>query len=105
MAGRVRQITEMYVEQHTALRGRHAAHEARHHEPDDRGRRRRGARATCRSYYTVFQQTDEVPLQPIVAGRYHDEFARAVDWRFTRRHMIVDLVGDLSKHLLFDLRR
>ena len=25
------------------------------------------ARATCRSYYTVFQQTDEVPLQPIVS--------------------------------------
>jgi 3-phenylpropionate/cinnamic acid dioxygenase small subunit len=61
--------------------------------------------ATCRSYFTVFQQTDEVPLQPIVSGRYHDEFARAVDWRFTRRHMIVDLVGDLSKHLLFELPR
>jgi 3-phenylpropionate/cinnamic acid dioxygenase small subunit len=61
--------------------------------------------ATCRSYFTVFQQTDEVPLQPIIAGRYHDEFARAVDWRFTGRHMIVDLVGDLSKHLLFELRR
>src|SRR5262245_42955136 len=59
-------------------------------------------RATCRSYYTVFQQTDEVPLQPIVAGRYRDEFQRAVHWRFTRRHMIVDLVGDLSKHLLFE---
>jgi 3-phenylpropionate/cinnamic acid dioxygenase small subunit len=60
--------------------------------------------ATCRSYFTVLQQTDEVALQPVISGRYHDEFARAVDWRFTRRHMIVDLVGDLSKHLLFDLR-
>ena len=64
------------------------------------------AHATCRSYYTVLQQTDEVPLQPIVAGRYHDEFARVDDqWRFTRRTMFVDLVGDLSKHLLFELRR
>ena len=60
--------------------------------------------ATCRSYFTVFQQTDEVPLQPIVAGRYRDEFRRTVDWHFTRRHMIVDLVGDVSQHLLFELR-
>ena len=62
------------------------------------------AHATCRSYYTVLQQTDEVPLQPIVAGRYHDEFARVDDqWHFARRTMFVDLVGDLSKHLLFEL--
>jgi 3-phenylpropionate/cinnamic acid dioxygenase small subunit len=61
--------------------------------------------ATCRSYFTVLQQTDALPLQPIVAGRYHDEFRRAVHWHFTRRHMIVDLVGDLSQHLLFDYRR
>jgi 3-phenylpropionate/cinnamic acid dioxygenase small subunit len=60
--------------------------------------------ATCRSYFTVFQQTDTVPLQPIVAGRYRDEFRRTVEWRFTRRHMIVDLVGDVSQHLLFELR-
>ncbi len=64
------------------------------------------AHATCRSYYTVLQQTDELPLQPIVAGRYHDEFARVDDqWRFARRTMFVDLVGDLSQHLLFELRR
>ena len=56
--------------------------------------------ATCRSYFTVLQQTDALPLQPIIAGRYHDEFARAGDaWHFTRRHMITDLVGDLSHHL------
>jgi hypothetical protein len=52
----------------------------------------------------VLQQTAEVPLQPIIAGRYHDEFRRDVQWRFTRRHMIVDLVGDLSRHLLFEYR-
>lgn len=61
--------------------------------------------ATCRSYFTVLQQTADVPLQPIIAGRYHDEFRRAVQWHFTRRHMIVDLVGDLSQHLLFEYRR
>lgn len=58
-------------------------------------------RATCRSYFTVLQQTDSLVLQPIVAGRYHDEFRREVHWRFVRRHMVVDLVGDLSQHLLF----
>src|SRR5438552_2760641 len=31
-------------------------------------------RASARSYYTVFQQTDEVPLQPVASGRYHDRF-------------------------------
>lgn len=57
--------------------------------------------ATCRSCYTVFQQTDTLPLQPIVAGRYHDWFER-VDgrWRFARRdYTLVDLVGDTSQHL------
>ncbi len=64
------------------------------------------AHATCRSYYTVLQQAGEVPLQPIVSGRYHDEFARTDDgWYFVHRHMFVDLVGDLSKHLLFEYRR
>jgi len=40
--------------------------------------------ATCRSYYTVLQQTDELSLQTIVTGRYHDRFER-VDgrWRFS----------------------
>ena len=42
----------------------------------------------------VFQQTDEVPLQPIIAGRYHDTFHR-VDgaWYFDTREMFVDLKG------------
>ena len=59
----------------------------------------------ARSYYTVFQQTDELPLQPIIAGHYHDTFQR-VDgvWCFETREMFVDLTGDLSHHLLFELR-
>jgi 3-phenylpropionate/cinnamic acid dioxygenase small subunit len=60
-------------------------------------------RATCRSYYTVLQQTDDLALQPVVAGRYHDEFRRDVQWRFTRRTIHVDLVGNLAHHLLFEL--
>ena len=57
--------------------------------------------ATCRSYYTVFQQTDTLPLQAIIAGRYHDRFEH-VDgtWRFCERdYSLVDLVGDVSQHL------
>lgn len=57
--------------------------------------------ATCRSYYTVLQQVDGGPLQPIVAGRYHDRFERIADvWRFAARdYSMMDLVGDVSGHL------
>jgi 3-phenylpropionate/cinnamic acid dioxygenase small subunit len=60
--------------------------------------------ATARSYFTVFQQTDELPLQPIIAGRYHDTFHRVNgNWCFDTREMFIDLTGDLSHHLLFEL--
>jgi hypothetical protein len=57
--------------------------------------------ARCRSYYCVFQQVEALPLQPIVAGRYQDEFRR-IDgvWWFTKRHYINELVGEVSAHLL-----
>jgi 3-phenylpropionate/cinnamic acid dioxygenase small subunit len=60
--------------------------------------------ATVRSYFTVLQQTDELALQPIIAGRYRDDF-EFVDrgWRFVNKHIITDLVGDLSHHLLRSL--
>ncbi len=64
-----------------------------------------GTAATARSYYTVLQAVPgALALQPIIAGRYHDRFA-VVDgrWRFTGRHMFVDLVGDLGHHLLMKL--
>ncbi|MFI6984567.1 nuclear transport factor 2 family protein [Embleya sp. NPDC050154] len=55
---------------------------------------------TCRSYVTVFQALPDFPLQPVFTGRYHDTFERPEGtWRFTRRHMITDYVGDLSRHL------
>ena len=62
--------------------------------------------ATCNAYYTVFQATEELPLQPIIAGRYEDQFER-VDgrWRYTAKKYFVELVGDLSHHLLMDLEK
>jgi 3-phenylpropionate/cinnamic acid dioxygenase small subunit len=60
----------------------------------------------CRSYFTVFMCTKTLPLQPIVAGRYRDEFKRIDgEWCYVRRHMIVEFVGDVSEHLNMDLVR
>jgi len=62
--------------------------------------------ATARSAFTVFQALPGFPLQPIVAGRYEDRFAREDGrWAFRERRMVVELVGDLSRHLLFELER
>jgi SnoaL-like domain len=57
--------------------------------------------ASVRSYYTVFQKTDDLPLQAICAGRYDDTFERADDvWRWKYRdYSLLDLIGDLSRHL------
>jgi 3-phenylpropionate/cinnamic acid dioxygenase small subunit len=56
--------------------------------------------ATCRSCYTVYQQTDDFPLQVIAAGRYHDAFeCRDSEWHFVYRdYSLLDLVGDRSSH-------
>jgi 3-phenylpropionate/cinnamic acid dioxygenase small subunit len=60
--------------------------------------------ATARSAFVVFQQTPELPLQPVVTGRYRDRFVRTDgEWRFAQRHITVDHVGDVSQHLAFDL--
>lgn len=61
--------------------------------------------ARARSYYTVLQQVDTLPLQPIIAGRYHDRFAFTDGrWRFVERdYTLVDLIGDLSRHLRIPL--
>jgi 3-phenylpropionate/cinnamic acid dioxygenase small subunit len=72
-----------------------------------------GATAEARSYFTVLQQTADVALQPIVAGRYRDRFELVTDgngggdhdgqWRFTERQMFPLFVGDVHDHLLIDL--
>lgn len=56
------------------------------------------------SCFTVLQRTDALALQPIITGRYEDAFHR-IDgvWWFHTRVMHVDLLGDLSQHLLIDL--
>lgn len=64
------------------------------------------AAASARSYYVVFQATEKLPFQAIVAGRYEDRFARSDgEWHFADRLIHVDLVGDLSEHLSFDLAK
>lgn len=60
--------------------------------------------AAARSYFTVLQAVAGLALQPVVAGRYHDRFAReAGAWRFAERRFHLDLVGDVSRHLLTPL--
>lgn len=63
--------------------------------------------ARCRSYYTVLQATPDLPLQVIAAGRYHDDFVRLDgEWRFSARdYRLLDLVGDLSQHMLVPVAR
>ena len=56
--------------------------------------------ASARSYFTVLQATPDLPLQPIMAGRYIDSFARdAQGWYFSSRQMKPRLAGNLSAHL------
>jgi SnoaL-like domain len=60
--------------------------------------------AAARSYFTVLQAVPGLPLQPILAGRYHDRFERPDGvWRFSERRYLIDLVGDVSKHMLTNL--
>jgi SnoaL-like domain len=57
--------------------------------------------ARAQSYFLVHQATAALPLQPIIGGRYFDRFARVdASWRFTERRIEIDLVGNLSAHLL-----
>ena len=63
-----------------------------------------GDTATVRSVYTVLQQAPDSPMQTIISGRYSDTLKRMGGrWRFTERGFLVDLVGDLSRHLRFEL--
>ena len=60
--------------------------------------------ASARSSFLVLQATPDLPLQPIVAGRYRDRFDRVDgEWRFAEREMGVEQVGDVHEHLAFDL--
>jgi 3-phenylpropionate/cinnamic acid dioxygenase small subunit len=60
-------------------------------------------RATARSRFTVLQGARGAALQVIVAGRYHDSFEKHQGtWRFSSRHIFMDLIGDMTKHLRLD---
>jgi len=63
-----------------------------------------GARtAKSRSTFCVVQNTETVPLQPIVVGRYFDTFTCDDDgWYFTARQVDVEMIGDISAHLMID---
>ena len=61
--------------------------------------------ASARSTFCVIQNTETVPLQPIVVGRYFDTFSCDDDgWYFTARQVDVEMIGDISAHLMFDPR-
>ncbi|MDQ1691127.1 MAG: hypothetical protein QOD87_1235, partial [Pseudonocardiales bacterium] len=60
--------------------------------------------ATGRALFTVLQARPDFPLQIVVAGRYSDSFVRDSDgWRFADRLIQIDLVGDVSRHLVVDI--
>ncbi|MUM20731.1 nuclear transport factor 2 family protein [Mycobacterium sp. CBMA271] len=59
--------------------------------------------ASARSTFCVVQATDQLPLQPIVVGRYLDTFGRDEQgWHFSSRRVNVEMIGDVSAHLLID---
>ncbi len=64
-----------------------------------------GRSAMARSRFSVMQALADFPLQCIIAGSYQDafEFEDGEGWYFTQRMMKPRLIGDLSRHLNFDL--
>jgi 3-phenylpropionate/cinnamic acid dioxygenase small subunit len=61
-----------------------------------------GGVATSRTYFTVFQSVPpDLPLQPVIAGRYHDAFDVGPDgrWRFVDRMIYSDLFGEMTRHV------
>jgi ketosteroid isomerase-like protein len=55
--------------------------------------------ASSECSFTVLQAVETVALQPILAGRYIDRFAREdAGWYFTDRLIVAHLRGDLSAH-------
>ena len=59
-----------------------------------------GDTASAECYIVVFQAVPpDFPLQPIFAGHYRDRFEKSRGaWRFARRSISPDLLGDLSRH-------
>jgi ketosteroid isomerase-like protein len=59
-----------------------------------------GGTAGARCAFTVFQHAPDTPLQPVLTGRYHDQFERVEGtWVWRERFVHPDLEGDLSRHM------
>jgi 3-phenylpropionate/cinnamic acid dioxygenase small subunit len=59
--------------------------------------------AESRSTFCVLQDTETVPIQPIVVGRYYDTFGRDDGgWYFSDRKVDIQMLGDVSAHLMVD---
>jgi len=62
-----------------------------------------GDSAVSRSTFCVVQDTESVPMQPIVVGRYFDAFGRdGSGWHFTERKVEIQMIGNVSDHLTVD---
>jgi len=62
--------------------------------------------AGSRSTFCVTPDTETVPMQPVVVGRYFDRFGHDdVGWHFTERKVEIQMIGDVSAHLLVDPRK
>jgi hypothetical protein len=59
-----------------------------------------GKTASAQCYIAVYQALPpDFPLQPIFMGHYFDRFEKVgSEWRFKRREISPDLIGDLSRH-------
>jgi len=56
-------------------------------------------RAKAKSYVMVFQQTEQLPLQPVIGGDYADTFEKVDgNWRFVERRMGNNQFGLLLAH-------
>jgi len=64
-----------------------------------------GTQAASRSYFTVLQAVPgALALQPVIAGRYRHTYQLVeAQWRVISMHVMIDLMGDLAHHMLFDL--
>jgi len=59
-----------------------------------------GEKATSVCYFTVHQELEGFPLQPICTGRYHDTFEKHDgEWRFVYRLLKPRHFGDLHNHV------
>lgn len=59
-----------------------------------------GEKATSVCYFTVHQELEGFPLQPICTGRYEDKFEKQDgEWRFVYRLVKARHLGDLHNHV------